>query len=271
MAKLNKKTRQSIAVFLLESAVLAFAVFLSLFIFKTMLEIIIMIFLLSSIVTYYIFSIKKLSIETELLNLGNLGNPLLSKLLKVAPGTYNHSLIVAQLASSSGKVISLSSDFLRLGGYYHDIGKIKNPYEFIENGRKIENSHLQEKRIINHVKNGLKIAREYSLPKEICDLIREHHGDGKIESFKDSAFNYPGPKPQSKVSGIIMLSDCVEASIRSQKNLSDQMIEKIVQTEVDKKLKSGQLDEAGLAGSDIVKIKQDFISTLINIYHKRKR
>jgi putative nucleotidyltransferase with HDIG domain len=271
MARTKRQTRQGIVIFALEWLILFLAVSLATIAERSLVFNIVSITALSFLGTYLILKTKKLGVSTDMASLNNLGNPLMTRLLKVAPGTYNHSLIVAQLASSCGKAISINSELLQLGAYYHDIGKIMNPSIFVENGKNTGSEHNLEKKIIAHVKNGLKIANEYFLPVEICDLIIQHHGNSRVESFKESGFHYPGPKPQSKIAGIIMLSDCVEASVRSQKNPNEITIRKIIDTQVKKKQDSGQLSESGLSEDEIGKIKQDFALTISNIYHKRNK
>lgn len=274
---MDKKNRYFLALFFLQWIFLSLGVLLSFFLVNNFLIVGLLCGLLAFLFSFILLKIsnyfKKGQISEELLNLGHLGNPLLTMLSKQAPGTYNHSLAVAQLSVACGRSISLDSEYLRLGSYYHDIGKLKSPKVFIENSSQKDqgDSKNLEKQIIAHVKNGLNIAKEYSLPREITDIIAQHHGDSSVESFKASKIRYPGPKPQNKLSGIIMISDCIEASLRSKKNSDYVAIEKIVTTEIEKKEASGQLKECGLTKIDLSKIKIALIETSQNIHHKRTR
>ena len=211
---------------------------------------------------------------SELNYLGNLNNPILSSLAKKAPGTFMHSTNVAQLCSAAGKAIGLNDQYLRLGGYYHDIGKMKNPMLFIENrpeGALIDISKEElAKNLIAHVEDGVKIARKKDLPSEIISVIAQHHGDTRVDSLKKQNFCYPGPKPKSKRAAIVMIADCVEAKSRNEKKLNEEAIEKLVTGEIRKKLDSGQLDDCSLTPAELKKITKAITETLSHIHHKRK-
>lgn len=209
----------------------------------------------------------------------NLNHPLLIKLSNQAPGTYNHSLNVAQLVIMAAKSIDLDPGYLRVGAYFHDIGKLKNPKIFIENkGGEIKDCDLSKISldIIDHVALGQKLAREYSLPEEAIEYIGQHHGSSDIyllrERLEKSHLNssYPGPKPLSKSAAILMLADSIEASIRSMKTLSDEKIDRAVENEYEKKIKDGQLDLSGLNRAELDKTKRSFKATMRAIYHQRK-
>lgn len=216
---------------------------------------------------------RRLELNSNLDVLGNINNPVLSLLSKKAPGTFNHSLNVGQLSGAAGKLIGYDNDYLKIGAYYHDIGKIANSRIFIENQQnptdQIRPTDLDRK-IIEHVKNGIKLSGRFALPEQITDIISQHHGTTQISSLKNSTLSYPGPKPQSKLTGIIMLADCVEARSRSFKKLDEALIEKIVVQEIDKRVSGGQLDESTLSTVDLKKISRSFIETLSHINHKRK-
>jgi putative nucleotidyltransferase with HDIG domain len=217
--------------------------------------------------------IKRLELNNNLDVLGNINNPVLSLLSKKAPGTFNHSINVGQLSGNAGKAIGYKNDYLKIGAYYHDIGKIINSKIFVENKPNTDQKDVPvdlERKIIEHVKNGLKMAEKFRLPAVIRDVISQHHGTTQISSLKNLTLYYPGPKPQSKLTGIIMLSDCVEARSRSFKKLDEQLIEKIVITEMEKRISSGQLEDSTLTANELKKIQSCFIETLSHINHKRK-
>jgi hypothetical protein len=220
-----------------------------------------------------IFFVKSLELSSGLDVLGNINNPVLSLLSKKAPGTFNHSINVGQLSDAAGKAIGYKNDYLKIGAYYHDIGKIIDSKIFIENRPNSDQNDVPldlEKRIIDHVKNGIKLAKRFRLPYVICDIISQHHGTAQVSSLKKSTLSYPGPKPQSKLTGIIMLSDCIEARSRSFRKLDGQLIEKIVIQEIEKRTTSGQLDESTLTSNELKKLQSCFIETLSHINHKRK-
>lgn len=222
----------------------------------------------------------------RLLRFDNLSNPVLLKLSLLAPGTYHHSINVSNLAQAAAKSVSCDSLLVRVAAYYHDIGKLEYPESFIEN--QTDDERIQPiidpkkaaQRIIAHVQDGLKIARHNNLSEEICDLINEHHGTTLVNYFFDLAksdnlksqredFRYPGPKPSSKESGILMLADCVEAAARSIKNINSQDITNIVNRIIVEKVEDSQLDNSGLSEIDLKKIKNSLIKTLEVIYHRR--
>ena len=227
--------------------------------------------------------------NVKLLELSNPNNPLLKKLLMDAPGTYHHSVIVANLAEVATEAVGGNALLARIGAYYHDIGKTKKPYFFKENQLGKENPHdditpeLSKLLIISHVKDGLELAREYKLPKVIQDFIPTHHGKTLVKYFyltaknnaenpddiKEEDYMYPGPKPKTKEQCILMLADSVEAAVRSISNPTKEKIENMVDNIVKDKLSSGQLDDSQLTISDVKKIKKCFLKTLNGIYHER--
>lgn len=227
--------------------------------------------------------------NAKLLELSNPNNPLLKKLLMEAPGTYHHSILVANLAELAAEKVGGNPLLARIGAYYHDIGKTKRPYFFRENQFGKKNPHdrlkpeVSSKIIIAHVKEGSELAKEYNLPKTIHDFIVTHHGETLVKYFyltvknnsenpeevKEEDFKYPGPKPMSKEQGIVMLADSTEAAVRSINEPTEEKIEKMVNNIIDDKLSSGQLDNCALTLRDISKIKKCFLKALNGIYHER--
>ena len=225
----------------------------------------------------------------KLLELSNPNSPLLKKLLMEAPGTYHHSMIVANLAEMASEEVGANSVIARIGAYYHDVGKIARPYFFKENQIYNENPHdkingnLSALIILSHVKDGVEMAEEYKIPKVIIDIIKEHHGTTLVKYFyynvknnaenpddvKKEDFQYKGPIPSTKESGIIMLADSCEAAVRSLKDSSPEKIEEMVKNIIDDKLRNNQLDNCELTLKDIKKIRECFLKAFGGIYHKR--
>ncbi|WP_446898752.1 HD family phosphohydrolase [Clostridium sp. LBM24168] len=225
----------------------------------------------------------------KLLELSNPNNPLLKRLLIEAPGTYHHSILVGNLAEMATEEVGGNSLLSRVAAYYHDIGKIKRPYFFKENQLGNDNPHdkitpaLSALIIISHVKDGVEMAKEYKLPKVIKDVIEQHHGTSLVKYFyvtmknssedpeeiKKEDFRYPGPIPETKESGIIMLADGVEASVRSINEPNKENIENMVNSIIRDRLEEGQLDNCDLTLKDIGKIKTAFLKVLLSIYHRR--
>ncbi|WP_255992652.1 HD family phosphohydrolase [Clostridium perfringens] len=227
--------------------------------------------------------------NAKLLELSNPNNPLLKKLLMEAPGTYHHSILVANLAELAAEQVGGNPLLARIGAYYHDVGKTKRPYFFRENQFGKKNPHdrlkpeISSKIIISHVKEGSELAKEYNLPKTIHDFIVTHHGETLVKYFyltvknnsenpdevKEEDFKYPGPKPMSKEQGIVMLADSTEAAVRSINEPTEEKIEKMVNNIIDDKLATGQLDNCDLTLRDISKIKKCFLKALNGIHHER--
>lgn len=220
------------------------------------------------------------------LRLDNLANPLLLKMTLIAPGTYHHSINVANLAQKAAKSIGADSLLVRVAAYYHDIGKMDNPEFFVENQGGKENiasdvSPIKAaKIIISHVREGVKLAKSNHLTDEICDLISEHHGTTMVNYFFEVAKNhdgsslredyrYDGPIPSSKESAILMLSDSVEAAIRSFSKIDSDTIEKTTKEVINNKVTEQQLINSGLEENEINKIVISLIDTLKVIYHRR--
>lgn len=227
--------------------------------------------------------------NAKLLELSNPNNPLLKKLLMEAPGTYHHSILVANLAELAAEKVGGNPLLARIGAYYHDVGKTKRPYFFRENQIGKKNPHdrikpeVSSKIILSHVKDGVELAKEYNLPKTIENFISTHHGETLVKYFyltvknnsenpdevKEEDFKYPGPKPMSKEEGIVMLADSSEAAVRSINEPTEEKIEKMVNNIIDDKLATGQLDNCDLTLRDINKIKKCFLKALNGIHHER--
>lgn len=224
----------------------------------------------------------------KLLELANPSQPLLRELQFKAPGTYHHSIMVGNLAESAAEAIGADALLVRVGSYYHDIGKTKRPYFFIENQLGMANQHdrisprLSALVITAHVKEGLEMAREHKLPAIIQEFIATHHGTSLVSYFYHQAvqaegeravqeehFRYPGPRPRTRETGIVMLADGVEAACRSIKNPTPDQIEAMVKKIVDKRLADGELSEAPLTLKEIERISAAFIRILTGLYHHR--
>lgn len=234
-------------------------------------------------------SIFDIVTTVKLLELSNPNSPLLKKLLMEAPGTYHHSVLVSNLAELAAEEIGGNAVLARIGAFYHDIGKIKRPYFFKENQIGKDNAHdkitpnLSTLIITSHVKDGLELAKDYNLPKVIQDMIAQHHGTTLVKYFyhkmkqsmeseeevKVEDFTYPGPIPESKEAGIIMLADSVEAAVRSISDPTKGKIEEMVNNIIKDKLYSGQLDNCDLTLKDLTKVRECFLKVLSGIYHQR--
>lgn len=228
--------------------------------------------------------------DIKLLELANLDRPLLRKLMLEAPGTYHHSVIVGSLVEAAAAAIGANSLLAKVSGYYHDIGKINKPLYFIENQAGLENRHdklapsMSSLILISHVKDGVEIARKYGLGKGIIDIIQQHHGTSLITYFYEKAkqlkggdvvnmehFRYPGPKPQTKEAGLILLADSVEAASRTLENPTPARIKGLVQKIINKIFLDGQMDECELTLKDLHEIAKSFNTILNGIHHHRIR
>lgn len=222
----------------------------------------------------------------KLLELSNPNQPLLRQLLLEAPGTYHHSLMVGNLSEAAAENIGANPLLARVGSYYHDIGKAKKPYYFKENQFGMANPHdklmpSQSTSIItSHTIDGISMAKEAKLPKEIIDIIEQHHGDTLVAYFYYKAkeegldysideFRYKGARPQTKEAALVMLADSAEAAVRSIKDPSKDRIEEMVTKVVKGKLNDGQLDECDITNKDITSIITTFVGVLMGIYHDR--
>jgi hypothetical protein len=226
--------------------------------------------------------------DVTLIELGNSNNKLLRELAQKAPGTFQHSLQVANLAEEASYAIGGDSLLVRVGAMYHDIGKMDAPLYFIENQVTGVNPHDNlsyedsARIIIRHVTRGQELAKKYKLPPEVADFISTHHGFKKVEYFfikqklenpdkslDEKTFTYPGPSPYSKETALVMMADSVEAASRSLKQPDDQSINELVDRIINRQLESEQFSNADLTMRDISQVKEIFKKSLQNIYHVR--
>lgn len=227
----------------------------------------------------------------KLLELSNPNHPLLKKLMVEAPGSYHHTILVANLCEAAAEAIGADQVLARVGAYYHDIGKIKRPAFFVENQFGGENPHdklppsLSAMIITSHVKEGVELAKEAGLPQEIVDFIPEHHGtmlvsyfyymaskNGQSEYVLEEDFRYDGPKPRRKETAICMLADGCEASVRAMRqraHLSYDQIEQQVRRIITDRLQQGQLDNCDLTLKELDKIAKVFVKVLSGVHHAR--
>ena len=222
----------------------------------------------------------------ELRELGDPNHPLLRQLLLRTPGTYHHSLLVGNLAERAAEVIGADPLVARVGAYYHDIGKMRNPTAFIENQTAGQNPHDELDPLVSagivaaHIKDGLALADRYRLPARIREMIPGHHGTSLVKYFfqiaqqrgqspDERSYRYPGPRPHSKEAGIVMLADGTEASVRSLSEKNPETIRAMVDRMIDERVADGQLDECDLTFRDVETIKDAFCELLLGVYHER--
>jgi len=224
----------------------------------------------------------------KLVELSNPNHPLLRRLLREAPGTYHHSVIVANLAENAAEAIGANGLLARVGAYYHDTGKLQRPFYFRENQLTGRNPHdklnpiLSTQIIISHAKDGIDIAKKYRLPKVIQDFIQQHHGTTPVVYFYHKAknqekgedvhldnFRYPGPKPQIPEIAIVMMADTVEAAVRAMSDPSSGKIEALIRKLIKEKLEDGQLDECNLTLKDLNEIANAFTEVMTGVFHER--
>ncbi len=228
--------------------------------------------------------------EMRLLELSDPRQPVLQELLAKAPGTYHGSLIVSSLAGNAAQAAGQTERetlLVRVGGLYHDIGKLRRPHMFVENQHGGHNPHdgiapaLSARAIMSHITDGIELAQIHRLPTPVADCIREHHGTTLISYFyqravesgdpdiEEAQFRYPGPKPRSAVTGILMLADGVEAAVRALRNPTRQMVQETVMRIVRSRFEDGQLDECPLTIRQIRDIESSMIQSLLGIFHAR--
>ncbi len=236
----------------------------------------------------YLESAFSITSMIRLLELSNPNHDLLKRLLIEAPGTYHHSLMVGNLAEASAQVIGANPLLVRVGSYFHDIGKIKRAEYFVENQRGCDEPHnkiapaLSALIIISHVKEGVELAKEAHLPQVIIDFIACHHGTSLAKYFYNQAiaeegegmvnedsFRYEGPKPQTKEVALVMLADAVEAAVRSLPNPNMNNIRIMVEKIIRDKLNDHQLEECDLTFKDLDVLSASFCKVLEGVYHKR--
>lgn len=222
----------------------------------------------------------------RLIELSSPNHPLLKKILMEAPGTYHHSIMVANLAEAACEAVGADGLLARVGCYYHDIGKTKRPGFFVENQTNGLNphDHLPPEKsrdiIIAHAADGVRILEKHKMPKEIVDIARQHHGTTAVKFFyykakqqdptvKESDYRYTGPKPQTKEIAIITVADSVEAAVRSMKDPTPEKIKNLVHAIAQDKLQDGQFDECDLTIQELHTIEQVFCETLNGTFHSR--
>lgn len=255
--------------------------------------------IISPVLTYglliFFERVFKVTTDLTLMELSHFNHPLLRMLAEQAPGTYHHSMTMASLAEAAASEVGANEVLVRAGAYFHDIGKTVKPTYFVENQKGQRNRHdklaprMSSLIISAHVKDGVALAREHNLPEEIIDFIPMHHGTTRIEYFyskaltlaetssdetkvdeiKDQDYRYPGPKPQTKETGILMLADAIEATARTLDDPSPQKLEVAIDELIKKRFEEGELDECPLTLKDLTKIKEAFLGVLIGIYHSR--
>ena len=230
--------------------------------------------------------------DLSLLELGDVAHPLLQELVRRAPSTYNHSITVGSIAEAAAESIHARGLLVRVGAYFHDIGKMLKPDYFAENQGPDENRHealvpaMSTLVIIAHIKDGADLARQHRLPQPIIDLIAQHHGTTRVEFFYDrateqqqadpnggevdeSTYRYPGPKPQTKEAAVLMLADAVESASRSLVDPAPARIESLVREIAEQRLHGGQFDESGLTLRELRTIEKSMVMSLASIYHGR--
>jgi putative nucleotidyltransferase with HDIG domain len=236
--------------------------------------------------------------DMRLMELASMDHPLLRELMLQAPGTYHHSMIVGTMAEVAARAIGAKGLLAKVAGYYHDIGKIRKPLYFIENQFSCENRHeklapsMSSLILISHVKDGVELAKQYKLGKPIIDIIQQHHGTSLIAYFYNKAielrskikqhrkgielppvniedYRYPGPKPQTKEAGLVMLADMAEAACRSLPNPTPARIQGMVSKIINQAFTDGQLDDCELTLKDLHQIAKHFYQILAAIHHKR--
>ncbi len=230
--------------------------------------------------------------DLSLLEIGDVAHPLLQELVRRAPGTYNHSINVASIGEAAADAIGARGLLVRVGGYFHDVGKMLKPAYYVENQNRQENRHetlvpaMSSLIIIAHVKEGAELARQYNLPQPIIDLLLEHHGTTLVEYFyrraaeksqadpngggvDEQTFRYPGPRPSTRESAVLMLSDAVESASRSLTEPTPARIASLVHELAMKRLLDGQFEDCGLTLEELRLIEQSLVKSLTAVYHGR--
>jgi cyclic-di-AMP phosphodiesterase PgpH len=241
-------------------------------------------------ITPIVESLFRYTTDIKLLELANMDNPLIKDLILQAPGTYHHSVIVGSLVEAAAKSVSANPLLSRVSAYYHDIGKLKKPLYFIENSGSAESKHdnltpkMSSLVLLSHVKDGIELAREHRLGQRLAHIIQQHHGtslisyfykkakdqeDPEMNSSKEEDFRYPGPKPQTKEAGLVMLADEVEAASRTLSDPTPSRIKNLVQKIISGVFLDGQLEECELTLKDLHKIEESFIRVLNGFFHQR--
>ena len=238
----------------------------------------------------FIESLFGVQTEISLLELGDVAHPLLQELVRRAPGTYNHSINVASIAEAAAEAIDANGLLVRVGAYFHDIGKMLKPQYFIENQGVDNNRHdqllpaMSTLIIIAHIKDGADLGRQHHLPQPIIDFILQHHGTTLVEYFyrraqneadpespdvQEASFRYPGPKPQTKEAAVLMMADAVEGACRALVEPTPARIESLVHDIAIKRLLDGQFDSCGLTLQELATIEDSLVKSLTAVYHGR--
>jgi hypothetical protein len=230
--------------------------------------------------------------DLSLLELGDIAHPLLQELIRRAPATYNHSITVGSIAEAAAESIGARGLLVRVGAYFHDIGKMLKPAYFIENQARDHNLHqslmpaMSTLVIIAHIKDGADLGRQRRLPQPIIDMIEQHHGTTLVEFFfgraneqkgldpnggevDEASYRYPGPKPQTKEAGVLMLADAVEGASRTLVDPTPARIESLVREMAERRLHDGQFDESGLTLRELRTIERALVKALTALYHGR--
>lgn len=250
--------------------------------------------LVSPVLTYgliiFFERIFRITTELTLLELTDFNNPLLKELSTRAPGTFSHSMTIGSLVENAAQEIGANPILARVGAYYHDIGKIAEPTNFVENQLDDKNIHEKMKpeksaqSIINHVVGGIELAKKHRLPQEVIDFIPMHHGTMVVSFFYEKAkeekgeenvniddYRYPGPKPNTKETALLMLADACESTVRAMTEPEVKKVENVINNLFKQRIDDGQLDEAPITYNDIKKIKESFLKILLVQHHKRIR
>jgi putative nucleotidyltransferase with HDIG domain len=250
--------------------------------------------LISPVLTYglliFFERLFKITTDLTLLELSNFDRPLLKELARRAPGTFNHSMTMGTLAESAAETIGANPLLARVGAYYHDIGKTITPQNFVEN--QLNNQNIHEnlapeesvELIAKHVREGIALAKDHYVPQEIIDFIPMHHGTMVMTYFYEKAkklygeekvniedYKYPGPKPNTKETAIVMLADGCESAVRSIREPDQVKVGNLIEGILQNRVESGQLDDSPITFSDLHKIEESFVTILIGQYHKRIR
>ncbi len=232
----------------------------------------------------------RIATSMTLLDYTDANQPLLKRLAMEAPGTFSHSLLIGSVAEAAAEAIDRNGLLCRVGAYYHDIGKINKPGYFVENELGSMSRHkelspaMSQLIIVGHVKDGIEMAKEYSLPAVLRQFIETHHGTTLVEYFynaakkkqdekspvpSESEFRYAGPKPRTKEAAIVMLADAVEGAVRSLPEVTPTKIEAVVHNMAMKRLQDGQFDECDLSLRELSRIEESISKTLAAHYHGR--
>ena len=246
--------------------------------------------------------------DTQLLELSNPTHPLMQELIQRAPSTYNHSTFVAAISEAAARSIGAWGLLCRVGALYHDVGKFVTPEYFVENQKSVSDSQhtnltpsMSALVIINHVKNGVVLAKKWRLPQRVIDMIEQHHGTTLVKYFynkaieeqkkkieesnpemsstgiarlmtedvDESTFRYPGPKPQTKETAILMLADCVESACRTLVEPTPKRVEDLVRSITADKLQDGQFEDTQLTFNELKTIQDAIVLAIMSIYHAR--